>query len=531
MAAKKVVYGQNAGEAIKVGISKLADAVRVTMGPRGRNVVIEKSFGSPTITKDGVTVAKEIEFEDAYEDIGAKMIIEVASKTNDTSGDGTTTATILAEAIYREGLKCSVSGANPVGIKRGIDEAVTAVIEELGKMSIPVSGDKEIKQVGTIAANNDLEIGEQISNAMKQAGKDGVITVEEGKGLETTVDLVEGMQFDKGFLSPYFVTDVEKLEVVFEDPYILLHEKKISTVKELIPLLEKISETGKSLLIIAEDIEGEVLTTLVVNKIRGTLKCAAVKSPEFGDRRKEMLEDIATLTGGTALFEDLGIDLSSIKLTDLGRAKRVVIGKENTMIIEGGGSRKTIQGRIEQIRSAIDMTTSDYDKEKLQGRLAKLAGGIAKISVGAATEAEMKEKKARIEDAMNATRAAVEEGVLPGGGVALLRAAKALETLEAKAGEDEKIGINIIKNSLEMPLEQIASNAGCNGKLVVQKVKEGKGNFGYDVAKGEYTDLVKNGVIDPTKVVRTALQNAASISGLLLTTDAIVSEIPEKEEK
>ncbi len=529
MAAKKVVYGHEAGEAIKTGISKLADAVRVTMGPRGRNVIIEKSFGSPTITKDGVTVAKEIEFSDAYEDIGAKMVIEVASKTNDSSGDGTTTATILAEAIFREGLKCSVSGANPVGIKRGIDTAVSAIIEELGKMSIPVSGNKEIKQVGSIAANNDSEIGEQISNAMKQAGKDGVITVEEGKGLDTTVDLVEGMQFDKGFLSPYFVTDAEKLEAVFEDPYILLHEKKISTIKDLVPVLEKISETGKTLIIIAEDIEGEVLTTLVVNKIRGTLKCAAVKSPEFGDRRKAMLEDIAILTGGTALFEDLGIDLGSIKLSDLGRAKRVIIGKENTIIIEGDGSKKAIQTRIEQIRNEIEMTTSDYDKEKLQGRLAKLAGGIAKINVGAATEAEMKEKKARIEDAMHATRAAVEEGVLPGGGVALIRAEKVLTKVEAKADPDEKVGINIIRKSLEMPLEQIASNAGCNGKLVVQKVKEGKGSFGYDVDKGAYTDLVKAGVIDPAKVVRTALQNAASIAGLLLTTDAIVSEIPEKE--
>ena len=529
MAAKQVIYGQRAGEAIKVGISKLADAVRVTMGPSGRNVIIQKSFGSPTITNDGVTVAKEIEFEDAYEDMGAKMVREVASKTSDTSGDGTTTATLLSEAIYREGLKCCVSGTNPVAVKCGIDNAVKAIVAELGKMSISVSGEKEIKQVGTIAAKNDPEIGEQISNAMKRAGKNGVIAVEEGKGLKTTVELVEGMQFDKGFLSPYFVTDVEKLEVVYEDPYILLHEKKISTIKDLVPVLEKISETGKSLIIIAEDIEGEALTTLVVNKIRGTLKCAAVKSPEFGDRRKAMLEDIAVLTGGTALFEDLGIELSSVKLSDLGRAKKVVVGRENTMIIDGGGSKKSIQGRIEQIRNEIESTTSDYDKEKLQGRLAKLAGGIAKINVGAATEAEMKEKKARIEDAMHATRAAVEEGVLPGGGVALLRATKVLEKMASK-NDDEKVGVNIIRKALEIPLEQIAANAGYNGKLVVQKVKELQGNYGFDAAKGEYTDLVKAGIIDPTKVVRTALQNAASIAGLLLTTDAIVSEIPEEKE-
>lgn len=530
MAAKKVLYGHDAGMAIKVGMSKLADAVKVTMGPKGRNVIIEKSFGSPTITKDGVTVAKEIELDDPYEDIGAKLVKEVASKTSDIAGDGTTTATALAESIYKEGLKGITSGIKPMGIKRGIENAVEAITKELGKMSIPVTGKKEIKQVGTIAANNDSEIGEQISKAMEQAGKDGVIAIEEGKGLNTSVELVEGMQFDKGYLSPYFVTDTEKMKTVYEDPYILIHEKKISTIKDLLPLLEKISQSGKPLLIIAEDIEGETLTTLVVNRIRGTLKCVAVKAPEFGDRRKAMLEDIATLTGGTAIFEDLGIELNKIQLSDLGRAKRVVIDKENTMIIEGGGTTKSIQGRIAQIRNEIEATTSDYDVEKLQGRLAKLAGGIAKINVGAATEAEMKEKKARIEDAMHATRAAVEEGILPGGGVALLRAERVLKRVESEAGEDEKVGVNIVRKSLEVPLKQIADNAGCNGTLVVQKVKDLKGNSGFDVVREEYTDLVKAGVIDPTKVVRTALQNAASIAGLLLTTDAIVSEIPEEKE-
>ncbi len=531
MSAKKVLYGQDASVAIRTGINKLAEAVKITMGPRGRNAIIEKSFGSPTITKDGVMVAKEIELEDPFEDIGAKMVKEVASKTADIAGDGTTTATVLAEAIYNEGQKCLVAGANPVGIKRGIEKAVEVATRELEKMSIPVMGKKEIKQVGTIASNNDPEVGEQISNAMEKAGKDGVITVEEGKGLDTVVELVEGMQFDKGYLSPYFITDQEKLNTVLEAPYILIHEKKISTMKDLLPLLEKISQSGKPLLIIAEDIEGEVLTTLVVNKIRGTLKCAAIKAPEFGDSRKAMLEDIASLTGGQAIFEDLGIELSSIKLSDLGTAKRVVIDKENTMIIEGGGSPKSIQGRIAQMRTEIENTTSDYDKEKLQGRLAKLAGGIAKVNVGAATETEMKEKKARIEDALHATRAAVEEGILPGGGVALLRAASVLKNTGPKADEDEAIGINIIKKSLEVPLKQIADNAGCNGTLVVQKVKDLKGNVGFDVNKETYTDLVKAGVIDPTKVVRIALQNSASIASLLLITDAIVSEIPEEEEE
>lgn len=531
MAGKKIICGHDAGMAIKTGINKLAGAVKITMGPKGRNVIIEKSFGSPTITKDGVTVAKELEFEDPYEDIGAKLVKEVASKTSDVAGDGTTTATVLAESIYSEGLKNLVTGSNPVGIKRGIDKAVEAVTKELVRMSIKISGKKEIEQVGTISANNDPDIGKQISDAVERAGRDGVITVEEGRGLETTVELVEGMQFDKGYLSPYFITNTEKLEVVLEDPYILIHEKKISSVKDLLGILEKVSQSGKPLLIIAEDMEGEALTTLVVNKMRGTLKCAVVKAPEFGDKRKATLEDIAALTGANAIFEDLGIELGSLKLSDLGGAKKVVINKDHTMIIEGKGSRKEIQGRISQIRNEIENSTSDYDTEKLQGRLAKLAGGIAKINVGAATEAEMKEKKARIEDAMHATRAAVEEGILPGGGVALVRTGKTLEKLAATLDEDERIGLNIVRKALEAPLNQIAENAGLNGVLIVQKVKELKDNFGFDVVKEEYVDMVKAGIIDPTKVVRTALQNAASISGLLLTTNAIVCDAPEKEEK
>ncbi|GAX59432.1 molecular chaperone GroEL [Candidatus Scalindua japonica] len=529
MAGKKVLCGHDAGMAIKAGINKLANAVKITMGPKGRNVIIEKSFGSPTITKDGVTVANEIELEDAYEDIGAKLVKEVASKTNDIAGDGTTTATVLSEAIYTEGLKSLVAGANPLGIKRGIEKAVEAVTMDLIKRSKGVSGKKEIEQVGTIAANNDPEIGKQIANAMEQAGSDGVIAVEEGKGLETTVDLVEGMQFDKGYLSPYFVTDTEKMQVVFEDPYILIHEKKISVIKDLLPILEKVSQSGKPFLIIAEDIEGEALTTLVVNKMRGTLKCAVVKAPEFGDKRKAMLGDIAAVTGADAIFEDLGIGLDTLKLSDLGGAKKVVIDKECTMIIEGSGSKKEIQGRVEQIRNEIDNSTSDYDVEKLQGRLAKLAGGIAKINVGAATEAEMKEKKARLEDAMHATKAAAQEGILPGGGVALLRSVKALEKVDAGIDDDEKVGVNIIRKALEVPLRQISDNAGLNGILVVQKVKEMEGDNGFDVVSEKYTDLVKAGVIDPTKVVRTALQNAASIAGLLLTTNAIVSDAPEKD--
>ncbi len=529
MAGKKVLCGHEAGMAIKDGINKLANAVKVTMGPKGRNVIIEKSFGSPTITKDGVTVANELEFEDAYENIGAQLVKEVASKTNDIAGDGTTTATVLSEAIYTEGLKSLVAGANPVGIKKGIEKAVEAITIELVKMSIEVSGKKEIEQVGTIAANNDSEIGKQISNAMERAGSDGVIAVEEGQGLETTVELVEGMQFDKGYLSPYFITDTEKMQVVFEDPYILVHEKKISALKDLLPILEQISKSGKPLLVIAEDLEGEALTTLVVNKMRGTLKCAVVKAPEFGDKRKAMLGDIAAITGAEAIFEDLGVGLDTLKLSDLGGAKKVIIDKDCTMIIEGSGSKKEIQGRVQQIRNEIDNSTSDYDVEKLQARLAKLAGGIAKISVGAATEAEMKEKKARLEDAMHATKAAAQEGILPGGGVALLRSEKALKKVESGLDEDEKIGVNIIRKALEAPLRQIADNAGLNGILVVQKVKEMDGNNGFDVAKEKYTDLVKAGVIDPAKVVRTALQNAASIAGLLLTTNAIVSDDPEKD--
>ena len=529
MAGKKVLCGHEACMAIKDGINKLAKAVKVTMGPRGRNVIIEKSFGSPTITKDGVTVANELEFEDAYENIGAQLVKEVASKTNDIAGDGTTTATVLSEAIYTEGLKSLIAGANPVGIKRGIEKAVEAITTELVKMSIGVSGKKEIEQVGTIAANNDSEIGKQISNAMERAGSDGVIAVEEGQGLETTVELVEGMQFDKGYLSPYFITDTEKMQVVFEDPYILVHEKKISALKDLLPILEQISKSGKPLLVIADDLEGEALTTLVVNKMRGTLKCAVVKAPEFGDKRKAMLGDIAAVTGADAIFEDLGVGLDTLKLSDLGGAKKVIIDKDCTMIIEGSGSKKEIQGRVQQIRNEIENSTSDYDVEKLQARLAKLAGGIAKISVGAATEAEMKEKKARLEDAMHATKAAAQEGILPGGGVALLRSEKALKKVEAGIDEDEKIGVNIIRKALEAPLRQIADNAGLNGILVVQKVKDMDGNNGFDVAKEKYTDLVKAGVIDPTKVVRTALQNAASIAGLLLTTNAIVSDAPEKE--
>lgn len=529
MSAKKVIYGHHAGEAIKIGITKLANAVRITLGPKGRNVIIEKSFGSPTITKDGVTVAKEIELEDPFEDVGAKMVKEVASKTSDVAGDGTTTATVLAEAIYKEGLKSIVAGVNPVGLKRGIDNAVAAIISELSNMSIAVKGKKEITQVATIAANNDPDIGEQISSALERAGKDGVIAVEEGSGLESFVEVVEGMQFDKGYISPYFVTNAEKLEAVLDNPYILVHEKKISSAKDIVPLLEKISKSGKPLLIISEDIEGDVLSTLVINNSKGTLKCAAVKAPGFGDSRKAMLEDIAILTGGNAILEDLGIELSNVELSDLGKAKKVIIGKENTMIIEGNGTTKEIQGRIAQVKNEIENTTSDYDKEKFQERLAKLAGGIAKINVGAATEAEMKEKKARIEDAVHATKAAVEEGILPGGGVALLRSASVLSKI-SKVDEDEKTGINIIRKALDTPLRQIADNAGLNGILIVQKVKDLTGNFGFDVVKEKYTDLVKAGIIDPTKVVRTSLQNGASIASVLLLSDAIISEVPEGQD-
>ena len=528
MAAKKIIYGHDASEAVKNGIKKLSRAVKVTLGPKGRNVVIEKGFGSPVVINDGVTVAKEIELEDPYEDMGAKMVKEAASKTNDMVGDGTSTATLLAEAIFEEGLKNITAGANPVDIKHGIEKAVDALSKELTRMSIKVSGKKEITQIATIAANNDEEIGNQIADAMEKVGKDGVITVEEGKSLKTTVDLVEGMQFDRGYSSPYFVTSPETMEAVFENPYILIHEKKLSVIKDLVPLLEKIAKSGKALIIIAEDIEGEALSTLVVNKLRGTLQCVAIKAPGFGDRRKEMLGDIAALTGGKALFEDLGIQLTGVQLTDLGRAKKVVIDKDTTTIIEGAGDTKEVQGRISQIKAEISTTTSDYDREKLQERLAKLSGGIARINVGAATEAEMKEKKSRVEDAVHATRAAVEEGILPGGGVALIRASKALESVKTKG--DEKTGVNIVRLAIEMPIQQIVENAGLEGAVILQKVKEGTGNFGYDAFGEKFTDMVEAGIVDASKVVKTALQNGASIAALLLTTNAVIGEIPEGKE-
>jgi len=528
MAAKKIIYGHDASEAVKNGIKKLSRAVKVTLGPKGRNVVIEKSFGSPVVINDGVTVAKEIELEDPYEDMGAKMVKEAASKTNDMVGDGTSTATLLAEAIFEEGIKNITAGANPVDIKHGIEKAVDALSKELTRMSIKVSGKKEITQIATIAANNDEEIGNQIADAMEKVGKDGVITVEEGKSLKTTVDLVEGMQFDRGYSSPYFVTSLETMEAVFENPYILIHEKKLSVIKDIVPLLEKIAKSGRALIIIAEDIEGEALSTLVVNKLRGTLQCVAVKAPGFGDRRKEMLGDIAALTGGKALFEDLGIQLTGVQLTDLGRAKKVVIDKDTTTIIEGAGDTKEVQGRISQIKAEISTTTSDYDREKLQERLAKLSGGIARINVGAATEAEMKEKKSRVEDAVHATRAAVEEGILPGGGVALIRASKALDSVKTKG--DENTGINIVRLAIEMPIQQIVENAGLEGTVILQKVKEGAGNFGYDAFGEKFTDMVEAGIIDASKVVKTALQNGASIAALLLTTNAVIGEIPEKKE-
>ncbi len=530
MGAKKIAYDQEAREAIRRGVNQLARAVKVTLGPRGRNVLIEKSFGAPTVTKDGVTVAKEVELKEPYENMGAQMVREVASKTSDVAGDGTTTATILAEAIFEEGLKNVAAGASPMGIKRGIEMAAEAVIEELRKRSTKISGKKEISQVGAIASNNDMEIGKQIAEAMEKVGKDGVITVEEGKGLETTVEWVEGMQFDKGYLSPHFVTQPENMTCELEDAYILIHEKKISSVKDLLPLLESIAKSGKPLLVVAEDVEGEALATLVVNRLRGVFHCCAVKAPGFGDRRKAMLEDIAVLTGGKAIFEDLGIDLESVKIEDLGTAKKVVISKDETTIIEGGGKTSAIQGRIAQIRNEIEKTTSDYDREKLQERLAKLAGGVAQINVGAATEVELKEKKARVEDALHATRAAVEEGILPGGGVALLRAIEVLGDVKARG--DEKVGVDIVRRALQSPIRQIAENAGVDGSIVVQKVLEDSDyNFGYDAAADKYTDLAKAGVIDPTKVVRTALQNAASIATLLLTTEAVVSEIPKEKKE
>lgn len=530
MAAKKIIFDNEARQSIRDGVQKLARAVKVTLGPAGKNVVIEKSYGSPTVTKDGVSVAKEIELEDACENIGAQMVKEVASKTSTAAGDGTTTATVMAEAIYCEGLKNVVAGANPTVIKRGIDKAVVAVVEKFKTMSIPIDSSKQIAQVGTCAANQDAEIGKMIAQAMDKVGKDGVITIEEGKTLETTVDLVEGMQFDKGYLSPHFVNKAENMTCELEKPFILIHEKKISSIKELVPILEKVAQAGRPLLIIAEDIEGEALATLVINKLRGVLNVCAVKAPGFGDRRKAMLQDIAVLTGGQPVFEDLGIQLESISVAELGQAKKVVIDKESTTIIEGAGSTADIKGRIDQINHEIAATSSDYDIEKLQERLAKLSGGVAQINVGAATEAEMKEKKARVEDALHACRAAVEEGVMPGGGVAMLRAISVLDAL--KVTGEEKIGVDIVARALMAPIKQIVSNAGLDGSVIAQKILEGgEGglNFGFDAAKCKYGDMVKFGIIVPTKVERTALQNAASISGLLLTTDAIISEIPEEK--
>jgi chaperonin GroEL len=529
MPAKQLMYRETARHRMLEGVEKLAKAVKVTLGPKGRNVVLDKKWGAPTITKDGVTVAKEIELEDRFENMGAQMVREVASKTSDVAGDGTTTATVLAEAIYREGLRNVTAGANPMGLKRGIEKAVEVVIEELKKLSKPVKDRKEISQVGTIAANGDNVIGDLIAEAMEKVGKDGVITVEEAKAIETSLEVVEGMQFDRGYLSPYFVTNPEKMEVSLEEPYILIHEKKISVLRELLPLLEKIAQTGKPLLIIAEDVEGEALATLVVNKLRGTLKVAAVKAPGYGDRRKAMLEDIATLTAGKMLSEDLGIKLENITMEDLGRAKRVVIDKENTTIVEGAGHSHDIEGRVKQIRTQVEETTSDYDREKLQERLAKLVGGVAVIKVGAATETEMKEKKARVEDALNATRAAVEEGVIPGGGVGFVRCLSAVAGL--KLDGDEAIGATIVRRALEEPIRQLANNAGVEGSIVVQKVKEGSGAFGYNVATDAYEDLMASGVVDPTKVARSALQNAASIAALMLTTEALITELPEKKDK
>jgi chaperonin GroEL len=527
MAAKQLVFDEAARQALLKGVNKLARAVIATLGPKGRNVVLDKKFGSPTITKDGVTVAKEIELEDPYENMGAQMVREVASKTSDAAGDGTTTATVLAEAIYSQGLKFVTSGANPIGIQRGIAKAVEAASEHLNKIKKNVKDKEEIKQVATVSANWDTTIGEIIADAMDKVGKDGTITVEEAKSIETTLDVVEGMQFDKGYLSPYFVTNAETMEVKQEDAYILIYEKKISSLKDLLPLLEKVAKIGKPLLIISEEVEGEALATLVVNKLRGTINVAAVKAPGFGDRRKALCEDIAILTGGKFISEDLGVKLESVGIEDLGRAKSIVVDKENTTIVEGNGKSSDIQGRVNQIRRQIEETTSDYDREKLQERLAKLAGGVAVINVGAATETEMKEKKARVEDALHATRAAVEEGIVPGGGVALLRCLPALEALKLEG--DEQIGVDIIKRAIEEPLRALARNAGVEGSIVVQEVKRRKGNEGYNVGTGEYEDLVKAGVVDPKKVTRTALQNAASIAGLLLTTECLITEIPEKE--
>ncbi len=528
MAAKQLQFDESARHALLRGIEKLAKAVKATLGPSGRNVILDKKFGSPTITKDGVTVAKEIELEDPYENMGAQLVREVASKTSDIAGDGTTTATVLAESIYKEGLRNVTAGANPTSLQRGINKAVEAIVAELAKISKKVSDRTEIAQVATVSANWDKTIGEIIADAMDKVGKDGTITVEEAKSIETSLDVVEGMQFDKGYLSPYFVTNAEAMEAVLDNPHILIHEKKISSLKDMLPLLEKVAKAGRPLLIIAEDVEGEALATLVVNKLRGTLQVCAVKAPGFGDRRKAMLEDIAVLTGGKCITEDLGIKLENVKLEDLGRAKRVTIDKENTTIVEGEGKSADIKARVAQIRRQIEETTSDYDREKLQERLAKLAGGVAVINVGAATETEMKEKKARVEDALHATRAAVEEGIVPGGGVAFIRAQKALDNIKGLEG-DEQVGVQIVRRAIEEPLRQLADNAGQEGALIVQEVKARKGNEGYNVATEKYEDLVKAGVVDPTKVTRSALQNAASISGLLLTTEAIVTEMPEKE--
>jgi len=529
MAAKDIRFSEEARGRVLRGVNLLADAVTVTLGPKGRNVVLEKSWGSPTITKDGVTVAKEIQLEDKFENMGAQMVKEVASKTSDIAGDGTTTATVLSRAIFSEGIKLVAAGHDPMSIKRGIDKAVAKVVDELKSMSKPTRDRDEIAQVGTISANNDKTIGAILAEAMDKVGKEGVITVEEAKGLETTLDLVEGMRFDRGYLSPYFVTDPERMECVHDDVYLLIHEKKISSMKDLLPILENVAKTGKPLLIIAEEVEGEALATLVVNKIRGTLKVAAVKAPGFGDRRKAMLEDIAILTDGKMIAEELGIKLENITVKDLGRAKRVIIDKDNTTIVEGAGKKSAIEGRITQIRAQIEETTSDYDREKLQERLAKLAGGVAVVKVGAATEVEMKEKKARVEDALHATRAAVEEGIVPGGGVALIRASASLGNL--RVSEDEKVGVRIIQKALEEPLRWIVSNAGAEGSVVLDKVKNGKGAFGFNAATEEYEDLVKAGIVDPTKVVRSALQNAASVAGLLITTEAMIADKPEKKKE
>ena len=530
MAAKQIAFSQDARESILSGVQQLSKAVKVTLGPRGRNVVLAKSWGSPTITKDGVTVAKEVELPDAYENMGAQMVKEVASKTSDVAGDGTTTATVLAEAMYTQGLQAVTSGYNPMEIKRGIDQAVAEVVKSLAAQSKTVQDHSEVEQIGTISANGDDDIGQLIAEAMDKVGKDGTITVEEAKSTDTSLDVVEGMQFDRGYLSPYFVTDQESMEVSLEDCYLLIHEKKISTLKDLLPLLEKVSKAGKPLLIIAEDVEGEALATLVVNKIRGTLQVAAVKAPGYGDRRNAMLQDLATLTGGTVITEDLGITLESVQLTDLGQSKRITLDKDNTTIVEGAGKGADIKGRVEQIRNQIDETTSDYDSEKLQERLAKLAGGVAVIAVGAPTETEMKEKKARVEDALHATRAAVEEGVVPGGGVALVRSIAGLDSLTGET-EGETTGVRIVRRALEEPMRQIADNAGHEGAVVVEIVSEGEGAYGFNAQTEEYGDLVSMGVIDPTKVVRTALSNAASIATLLLTTDALVAEEPEEEEE